>query len=198
MQDKIVEKATELFLKHGFKSITMDDIAEHMGISKKTIYKYFSNKEVLIEASVDLEHGKIKAGMQAVIANGYNPVEENFQLKVMFDDLFKTVVSSPLYQLKRHYPSIYEKMVSNEMISSCQGFFTQNVERGKSEGFYRQNFKTEHYVFFYYNNVFSINESFALEKDAEVFERSLLEYHLRAMVTEKGMGELEKMLGKSI
>ena len=49
MKDKIINKATEMFLKLGFKSVTMDDIACEMCISKKTIYKYFQNKEVLIE-----------------------------------------------------------------------------------------------------------------------------------------------------
>ena len=51
MKDKIIAKASEMFLKLGFKSITMDDIAGEMCISKKTIYKYFCNKEVLIQES---------------------------------------------------------------------------------------------------------------------------------------------------
>ena len=49
MKEKIIKKATDMFLKLGFKSVTMDDIACEMCISKKTIYKYFSNKEKLIE-----------------------------------------------------------------------------------------------------------------------------------------------------
>ena len=49
MKEKIIQKATEMFLKLGFKSVTMDDIACEMCISKKTIYKYFQNKETLIE-----------------------------------------------------------------------------------------------------------------------------------------------------
>ena len=51
MKDKIISKATELFLKLGFKSVTMDDIATEMCISKKTIYKFFCNKEILIVES---------------------------------------------------------------------------------------------------------------------------------------------------
>ena len=53
MKDKIISKAKEMFLKLGFKSITMDDIACEMCISKKTIYKYFSSKEELVSECVN-------------------------------------------------------------------------------------------------------------------------------------------------
>ncbi len=58
MKDKIINKAKEMFLKLGFKSITMDDIACEMCISKKTIYKYFSNKDTLIEESIQVSSSK--------------------------------------------------------------------------------------------------------------------------------------------
>ena len=60
MKDKIISKAKEMFLKLGFKSITMDDIACEMCISKKTIYKYFANKDILIEESVLMVHEEVR------------------------------------------------------------------------------------------------------------------------------------------
>jgi AcrR family transcriptional regulator len=68
MKDKIIKKATDMFLKLGFKSVTMDDIACEMCISKKTIYKYFSNKEKLIEEGTEVIHQKIHMLMDEVIA----------------------------------------------------------------------------------------------------------------------------------
>ena len=50
MKDKIIEKSNELFLNLGFKSVTMDEIANSLGISKKTLYKHFGNKTALIDA----------------------------------------------------------------------------------------------------------------------------------------------------
>ena len=49
MRDKILEKSNELFLNLGFKSVTMDEIASSLGVSKKTIYKYFTNKTELVD-----------------------------------------------------------------------------------------------------------------------------------------------------
>ena len=54
MRETILNKATELFLDLGFKSVTMDDIATEMGISKKTIYTHFKNKSVLVKASTEI------------------------------------------------------------------------------------------------------------------------------------------------
>jgi len=53
MKKNIILKATELFMKLGFKSVTMDDIAKEMGISKKTIYSHFSNKETVVAVVTD-------------------------------------------------------------------------------------------------------------------------------------------------
>jgi len=197
MQEQIVHKSTEMFLKLGFKTVTMDDIALEMGISKKTIYKYFANKEELIEACIRAKNVLISAGMQQVSKQQFNPVEEHFQLKKFFDDMFKTVVSSPLYQLKRHYPQVYDKIIHTEILGSCRDFFEQNIERGKATGYYRPDIITAHYVMFYYNCLFCINESHALEQDITVLETSLLEYHLRAMVTPKGLAELERIRSQS-
>ena len=52
LEKSIVVTSTELFLTLGFKSVTMDDIAEEMKISKKTIYTFFANKEALIQSVV--------------------------------------------------------------------------------------------------------------------------------------------------
>ena len=69
MKDKIMSKASDLFLKLGFKSVTMDDIAGEMCISKKTIYKYFCNKEILIEESTAMVHAEIHSIIEQIVNN---------------------------------------------------------------------------------------------------------------------------------
>lgn len=193
MKDKIIKKATDMFLRLGFKSVTMDDIAGEMSISKKTIYKYFSNKETLIEEGTEVVHQNIHRMMDEVIAKGYNAIEENFQMREMFKEMFKSFDQSPAYQLKKHYPEIYEKMMANE-IEDCSEFFRQNIVKGISEGLYRKETDVEAAVRFYYTLVFSINENTMMEKDAYDLEKKALEYHTRTIGTPKGIEELEKHL----
>lgn len=193
MKEKIINRAKEMFLKLGFKSITMDDIACDMCISKKTIYKYFSNKELLIEESTQLVHQEVRETIDKIVAENFNAIEENFQIRRMFKEMFKYSETSPVYQLKRHYPEVYQKVVGYQ-IEICEGCFRDNILKGISEGLYRENIDVENYVKFYYTLIFSISENTALEKEANNLEHKALEYHIRAMATLAGIIELEKQL----
>ena len=193
MKEKIINRAKEMFLKLGFKSITMDDIACDMCISKKTIYKYFSNKELLIEESTQLVHKEVRETIDTIVAKNFNAIEENFQIRRMFKEMFKYSETSPVYQLKRHYPEVYQKVVGYQ-IEICEGCFRDNILKGISEGLYRENIDVENYVKFYYTLIFSISENTALERDANNLEHKALEYHTRAMATLAGIIELEKQL----
>ena len=193
MKEKIIKKATEMFLKLGFKSVTMDDIACEMCISKKTIYKYFNNKEKLIEEGTEVVHQKIHMLMDEVVAQNHNAIAENFEIRKMFKEMFQSFDHSPAYQLKKHYPEIYEKMMANE-IQDCSQLFTQNIEKGIAEGLYRAEVDIAAAVQFYYTLIFSINENTLYEKDASELEAKALEYHTRAIATPAGLEELERQL----
>ena len=193
MKDKIIKKANDMFLKLGFKSVTMDDIAGEMCISKKTIYKYFSNKEKLIEEGAEVVHQKIHRLMDDVVSQNHNAIAENFQMREMFKEMFKSFDQSPAYQLKKHYPEIYQKMMANE-IEDCSQMFRHNIEKGIAEGLYRKEIDINTAVQFYYTLLFSINENTMLEKDTYDLEKKALDYHTRAIATPKGIQELEKHL----
>ena len=197
MKDKIINKAKEMFLRLGFKSITMDDIACEMCISKKTIYKYFSNKDILIEESIQAVHKEIRATLNKIAEENFNAIEENFEVKRMFREMFKSAESSPIYQLKKHYPEIYDKVLSMQ-VSVCEDCFRQNITKGIREGLYRENLDIDNYVKFYYTLIFNINENTMLEKEAHELEVKALEYHIRAMATLAGIIELEKHLKNPI
>ena len=81
MKDQILNKATEMYLTLGFKSVTMDDIASEMCISKKTIYQHFSNKDALIKAVTSKKNKNISCGIDEIILANKNPIEELFTIK---------------------------------------------------------------------------------------------------------------------
>ena len=193
MKEKIISKASEMFLKLGFKSVTMDDIAGEMCISKKTIYKYFCNKELLIEESTTTVHKEIHEIINTIISKNYNAIEENFEIRKMFKEMFQSSDDSPIYQLKKHYPEIYELVIARE-INECNTTFEQNIIKGIQQGYYRENINIKNYIQFYYNLVFTIKENISSEKEGQQIELEVLEYHTRAMATPAGVIELEKQL----
>jgi len=197
MKDKIINKAKEMFLRLGFKSITMDDIACEICISKKTIYKYFSNKDILIEESIQAVHKEIRATLNKIAEENFNAIEENFEIKRMFKEMFKSAESSPIYQLKKHYPEVYAKALTSQ-IEVCETCFRNNILKGMNEGLYRENLDVDNYIKFYYTLIFNINENTASGIEAEELELKALEYHIRAMATLAGIIELEKHLKNPI
>ena len=197
MKEQIISKSKDMFLKLGFKSVTMDDIASEIGISKKTIYKYFSNKDALIEDTIELAHKEVQEIIAKIDEQGLNAIEENFEMKRMFKELFKGADTSPLYQIKKHYPEIYEKIlvVQIDILTIC---FRKNIIKGIKEGLYREDVAIDDYVKFYQILIFNINKTIILEKDSHILEHKALEYHIRAMATLAGIIELEKHLKNPI
>lgn len=186
-----------MFLKLGFKSVTMDDIACEMCISKKTIYKYFSNKESLIEEGTEIVQQNIHTMINEVASRNQNAIAENFEIREMFRQMFLSVDNSPAFQLKKHYPEIYHKLTGNKA-EDCHIMFRKNIEKGIADGLYREDTDIDAAVKFYYTLIFSINENTMLEKDAYELEGKALEYHTRAIATEKGLKELEKKISKKL
>ncbi|OXA77413.1 transcriptional regulator, TetR family [Flavobacterium aquidurense] len=195
MKDKIKLRAIDMFLTLGFKTVTMDCIAINLGISKKTLYNHFDNKEELIIESTKLLSHYISDAINAIKTKNYNAIEENFEIKKMFSDLFKTSDTHSIYELKVYYPEIYYTIINREKERYLVNF-RENIKKGINEDLYRKNINIELYVFFYYKLLFQIKEKSHSQKDFIREEIELFEYHIRSMATAKGINELEKQLTK--
>ena len=197
MKDKILDKSSELFLAYGFKSVTMDDIASAMSISKKTLYKYFSNKNDLVSETTQLVQEKIDSACWSVKDKGYNAIEEEFEVKAIFKEMFKKAKTSPMYQLKKYYPETYQVLIDRE-ICTFQDFQRDNLTKGIEEKLYREDIDIELITNFYFTLIFGVFEGddYGTHDMSELLkiEYKVLEYHTRAIATPKGVEELEKQL----
>ena len=193
MKEKIIVKASEMFLNLGFKSVTMDDIANELGISKKTLYKYFNNKHSLVEESTATLHDSCFNIIEIITNQGFNPIKENFEIKKIFKEMFQNASSSPIYQLKKYYPKIHEKTMQKEKILFSECLKT-NLEKGIEQGFYRNDINIDLATKFYFYLVFSVHENTLENHKIPKLEQEVLVYHTRAIATEKGIKELEKQL----
>lgn len=198
MREKIIDKSGDMFLSFGFKSVTMDDIAGEMGISKKTIYKYFNNKDHLVDETVAYVQQTIDTVIEDITNKGYNAIEENFTIKNVFKNMFKNAKTSPMFQLKKYYPETYNKLMAREIctFSDC---VLQNLEKGIKEKLYVENLNKDIVMKFYFLLVFGVHESDLFDtKLSEVVktEIKVLEYHTRAIATPLGLKTLEEELLK--
>lgn len=196
MKDTILQKAGEIFLRFGFKSVTMDDIANELAISKKTIYKYFKNKEILVDESLSHLHQCIHNTVSCICVKGFNAIQENFEIKKTFKDLFKNTDDSPMYQLQKYYPKTYKKLMADEFCM-FKDFIQKNIEKGIEEGLYRKDINVETTTKFYFSLVMSVHDTnlYSYNKNTiNKLEMMVLEYHTRAIATQKGIKILDEQL----
>ena len=161
MRDKILDKANDLFLNLGFKSVTMDDIASALGVSKKTIYKYFKNKTELVDAATENTFCIISDGIDKICALKENPIDELFDIKRFVMKHLKDEKSSPQYQLQKYYPKIYESL-KQKQFNVMQDCVIENLKYGIELGLYRENIDVEFISRIYFTGLISI-------KDKDIF-----------------------------
>lgn len=198
MREKIIERATDLFLNLGFKSVTMDDIANGLGISKKTIYQHFGDKTDLVEACTFYMFDFISHGIDCICATKHNPIEELYEIKAFALTHLKGEKSSPHFQLQKYYPRIYKELRQKqyEKMNEC---VVENIQRGIQEGYFRSDINVEVIARFYFNGMMEI-------KNTEIFPPHLysmqmlmetfLEYHVRGIATPKGIEVLNTLINK--
>ncbi len=199
MREKILHRATDLFLNLGFKSVTMDDLANEMGISKKTIYSHFENKTKLIEEStMDLFYC-ISDGIDDIIALKKNPIEELYEIKKFVMLHLKDEKSSPQYQLRKYYPKIFETLKKKEF-KVMQECVVDNIRRGMEIGIYRENLNIQFVARIYFSGAVSLGDLdlFPSTMFTKVeLEDYYLEYHLRGIVTPKGRKILNAIINSN-
>ncbi|WP_439129621.1 TetR/AcrR family transcriptional regulator [Polaribacter sp.] len=198
MREKILEISKNLFLNLGFKSVTMDEIASNLGVSKKTIYKYFKNKTDLIAGVTDYMFHAICCGIDGVCEQKLNPIEEIFSIKRMVMNHLKDEKSSPQYQLQKYYPKIYESL-KQKQFHVMQETIKKNLKRGIELGLFRNTINVEFIsrIYFYGMNAIKDQELFPLTNfSMNELMNNYLEYHISGIATEKGLQELNNQLNK--
>jgi hypothetical protein len=199
MKENILHKATELFLEQGFKSVTMDDLANEMGISKKTIYSHFKNKTQLVEETTSTLFCTISEGIAHICALGQNPIAELYEIKKFAMLHLKDEKSSPQYQLQKYYPKIHKSMRFKQF-DLMQECVLANVKKGVQLGIYRENLNIDFVSRIYFSGVVSIKDHtiFPIAKfpTAQLMD-SFLEYHLRGIVTPSGRKILNNIINSN-
>ena len=196
MREKIIQKATELFLNLGFKSVTMDDIANELGISKKTIYVHFENKTKLVEATTFTVFENICDGIDCICDASHNPIEELYDIKMYVMNYLKNEKTSPQFQLKKYYPQIYQRL-HLEQFEKMHESVKDSIQKGIEIGLFRPNIDADFISRMYFNGMAGIKDEAIFPQTLFTMEylmESYLEYHLRAIVTDSGLKILDKFI----
>lgn len=192
----ILTKVRELYMKYGIKSITMDDISRELGISKKTLYQYVSDKEELVAKFIDNEIAIRQEEICKCFRIGFNAIEELFEISLFMNKLMRNQNITTEYDLKKYYPAQYQRTVKARR-EGIYSYILLNLKKGVKEGLYREELNKEVIAKLYlwrsesiqFDELFTIEEFTSLKLFVE-----LLTYHIRGIATEKGIIVLDKKI----
>ena len=198
MKKDITQKALFYFIQYGFKSFTMDDLANSLGISKKTLYEQFASKNELVEAVLDYALEMTCYQVDKFVSGKGSIIENVFRNQKEVENLFNLSSSKPIWELKKYFPKTYERM-DIEFTKSDALFIDKLLEKGWEEGLFREDINVSFFKVFYTNvqRMRTLSDTFD-EKEFPFWDTAytIIEYFFRIIVNEKGLQELEKTLKK--
>ena len=198
MKHSITQKALTYFLQYGFKTFTMDDLANSLSISKKTLYEQFASKNDLVEATLDYALEMTCHQVDKFVSGEGSVIENVFRNQREVQNLFDFNSSKPIWELKKYFPKTYERM-DIEFTKSDALFIDKLLEKGWEEGLFRKDINVSFYKVFYNSaqRLRTFSDTFD-EKEFSFWDTiyTIMEYFFRIIVNEKGLQELEKTLKK--
>ncbi|MDO7884730.1 TetR/AcrR family transcriptional regulator [Hymenobacter cheonanensis] len=135
-KDRILTRAAALFMRNGIKSVSMDDIATDLGMSKKTLYKTFTNKDEIVLGVMTTHLCNAQGECARVASHAADAVQEMLTISAWADQQFSNIHPSIFHDLRKYYPSAWE-LFSAHKSTFILDQITQNLRRGIAEGLFR-------------------------------------------------------------
>lgn len=197
-KEELLENISDLFLKYGLRSTSMDDICSHLKISKKTLYQFFSNKDDLVE-QVFLHRRSNKR-----IKKDLEKLKQHNSIKIMLsirDHIITSLNSrmpANLFDLKKYHPDIYERVNQKDQLF-IHSLFNEVIDKGISEGYFRTDINREVQVYLFVKQMTFLGEPEMISDikyPLEMIVSTIVENVIRSFATTSGMKELEILLNK--
>jgi len=191
--DKLKIKISQLFKKYGIKSVTMDDIAREFGISKKTLYQHFKNKNDVIEKIAQLEFKTELEDLKNICHSHSNAIEQLLALSKYLANKLHNLNLSLTYDLSKYYPLIWEEFITKRT-KQISSLINQNIQTGIEQGYYQKKTKSDIITAIYmFNFVINGFESYnGLKENFDEIFNTLFVYHVRGIANNKGIKYIEK------
>lgn len=135
-KSKILKGAEELFMRYGVRSISMDDIARHLGVSKKTLYQHFADKEDIVTMACKAHLERNAAEFEAIQKTAKNAIDELAKLSVCLKRNMQDLNPSLMFDLQKYHPRAWAEWM-NHKNKFIRKSVERNLKQGIEEGYFR-------------------------------------------------------------
>ncbi|HEX3007693.1 MAG TPA: TetR/AcrR family transcriptional regulator [Bacteroidales bacterium] len=197
VREKIISGAQKMFMRNGIRNITMDAIAVQLGISKRTIYEKFEDKDELLLCCLELAIAEQRSTGESLLNSSENVIEALIKIVKYNIQVLKTINPAFFQDIKKHYPLLSRRTIeSNDKQNMAK--FIELLKRGIKEQVFRDAINVEIVARLLFEQFKIMNNAEVFPSDkfskAEVFENLVINF-LRGIATEKGWELIEKYNG---
>lgn len=197
LKERIIQKASELFFKNGIRSVTMSDIANHLGISKRTLYEVFRDKEELLEVCLDTHMDRAEGELNKLIDSSEDVISAMMQIYAKHLNEMHTAGKTTLYDFKKYHPRLYKKIQNKQKrtIAMFHPLFREGVE----QGLLFDNIDFEICIWMIKSQFVALleGESLPLDKfSINQFIRAIILTFVRGIATPKGNKRIDEIVAK--
>ena len=191
--EEILEKVSALYMKYGIKSITMDDVAKELCISKKTLYQHFTDKDDLVSKVVNYMLVQNDCDLSLLKNPEYNAIDVLLVISKKLNEIFKNINPATSYDLKKYHPKVWKEFVTSRRQHIFE-HISENILKGIEQGLYREDFNINIIASLYVARM-----EMGMDKDLEMIEEydfeeifnTIFIYHIRGIANAKGIKYLE-------
>ena len=193
----MIERISEIYLKYGIKSVTMDDLSRELGVSKKTLYQHFKDKNEVVTKAMDYLMYIQKCGIdEALGQDDQNAIDELFGMSRLITDHLQSLNPGVAYDLQKYYPTIWNEFI-NYKKQTIYNYIIRNFEKGLQEGLYANDINYEIIALIYVSRMDMYGWSDLGNLSKYSFEHifnNLFIYHVRGISNESGLHYLNQLM----
>ena len=196
IMEEIIKKVLELYLKYGIKSVTMDDTARELGISKKTLYLHFKDKDELVKKVIEYQMNMQQEEMKALVMQKINAIEELLMVSKLISNFLKQTSPTATYDLQKYYPEIWNNIIMNRR-DHIYNQISENMKKGIKEGLYRNDLNIDIIAHFYLFRLEMTHTLDLIVDDKYTYEEifnTFFNYHIRGIANKRGIEYLENKI----
>ena len=190
----VLDGVIELFYEFGIKNLNMDDISRKLKISKKTLYQYAKSKEDLIEKLFYYDDMKWQKRISEIKLKNLNAIDILIQVSLVVSEQIGKFDPKLKFEMKKYYESIFHNFMQKKQADIFEQI-SYNINRGITEGLYRDNLNVELIAGLYVRNLVDMhNKDFCFIENItfdQIFE-AMFENHIRAIASPEGIEYFEK------
>ena len=197
-KEKIVNGALELYMRMGVKSVNMDEVATNLGISKKTLYVYFDNKQDLVNHCFQKHYDLVSEIINTSAAQFENAIDELFAIDESCSIIMKQTNPYLLGELKRYYPNTWA-LIEQLKQKVLFNIMKKNLNKGIKQEIYRKEIDVDVIAKLMINRIDTLINEEVFPLTQYDFRKLLTEiriYHLRGIATIKGINYLEQKINE--